>query len=113
MEAIKQGEEGYLLTVTENGYGKRTSLDEYKDQNRGGRGIKTYKITEKTGNIAGARIVNEDDDILLVNTDGTVIRLNVSEISVLSRSTQGVLLMRIEENSKIVGLAKVENNNDA
>lgn len=112
MEVIKKDEEGYLLIVTENGFGKRVSLEEYKPQNRGGRGIKTYKITEKTGNIAGARIVNEEDDILIINTDGTVIRLNVSEINVLSRYTQGVLLMRIDENSKIVGLAKVTNSND-
>ena len=112
MGVVENDGKGYLLAVTENGYGKRTELDEYRTQNRGGKGVRTYKLTEKTGNIAGARIVKDDDDILLVNTDGTVIRLNVSEISVMSRSTQGVTLMRIDEDSKIVGLAIVEKRDD-
>ncbi|HOJ11404.1 MAG TPA: DNA gyrase subunit A [Clostridiales bacterium] len=101
-------EDAYMLIVTENGYGKRTLLDEYRAQIRGGKGVITYKITEKTGNIAGMRIVNEDDDIMLINKDGTIIRINVSEISVLGRSTQGVTLMRIDEDSRVVGLARVE-----
>lgn len=112
MTTANQDEDGYLLTVTENGYGKKTILTEYRPQNRGGMGVKTYKITEKTGNIAGARIVNGDEDILLINTDGTVIRLSVSEISVLGRTTQGVTLMKIGEESKIVGLASVEKNDE-
>ena len=103
-----EDEEACLLIVTENGYGKRTKLDEYRPQYRGGKGVRTYKITKKTGNVAGARIVNQDDDILLINTDGTIIRIKVSEINVLGRATQGVTLMRIDQESKIVGLARVE-----
>jgi DNA gyrase subunit A len=97
-----------LLVVTENGFGKKTSLDEYRIQSRGGKGILTYKITEKTGNIAGIKVVTDKDDVMLITSDGTIIRLQVKEISRMGRSTQGVTLMRMEENVKVVGVARIE-----
>lgn len=96
-----------LLVVTENGFGKRTELDEYKVQSRGGKGILTYKVTEKTGTLIGAKLVDEEDDIMLINTDGNIIRMHVDEISVLSRVTQGVTLMRTSEDNKVVSIARI------
>ena len=90
----------------ENGFGKRTELDEYRVQTRGGKGVITYKITPKTGTIVGIRIVNEDDDVMLITDTGTIIRINVTEISVLGRSTQGVTLMRTNEG-KVVSIEKI------
>ncbi len=98
----------HLLAVTENGFGKRTSLNEYRVQSRGGKGVLTYRNTEKTGNIAGIRLVHDNDDIMLISTDGTVIRLNVSEINILGRVTQGVTLMKVNDGSKVVSIARVE-----
>lgn len=99
--------DSYLLAVTVNGFGKRTELEEYKVQTRGGKGILTYRITEKTGKIAGIRLVNENDDILLISSDGTIIRMAVSGISILGRATQGVTLMRTAEGSRVVSIARV------
>lgn len=96
-----------LLVVTENGFGKRTEMDEYKVQNRGGKGILTYKVTEKTGALIGAKLVDEQDDILLINLDGNIIRIQVSEISILSRVTQGVTLMRTGDDNKVVSIARI------
>jgi len=96
-----------LLVVTRNGFGKRTELEEYKTQTRGGKGILTYKVTEKTGAIAGAMMVSEDDDLILITTDGTIIRMHVDEISVLSRVTQGVTLMRTSEDNRVATLARL------
>lgn len=101
-----------LLVVTENGFGKRTELDEYKIQSRGGKGILTYKVTDKTGKVAGMKIVNESDDVMLISSDGTIIRMKVSEISVLGRATQGVKLMRRNDGSKVVGLARIIKEED-
>ncbi|NLX63893.1 MAG: DNA gyrase subunit A [Clostridiaceae bacterium] len=103
-----------LLVVTANGFGKRTDLDEYKVQNRGGKGVLTYRVTEKTGPLVGAMSVSEDDDLLLISTDGTIIRMPVSDISVLSRVTQGVTLMRTSEDNKVVSLTRIpaEENNE-
>ncbi len=97
-----------LLIVTEKGFGKRTSLESYRIQNRGGKGLSTYRITEKTGLIAGARSVTEDNEVLLINTDGTIIRMKVNEIRVIGRSTSGVRLMKMDEGSRIVGMARAE-----
>jgi len=102
----------YLLVVTENGFGKRTELEEYKVQTRGGKGILTYRVTDKTGRIAGMRLVNDDDDIMLISLDGTIIRLNVSEVSILGRATQGVTLMRMDENNSVVSVAKIVTEED-
>ncbi|NLC68557.1 MAG: DNA gyrase subunit A [Clostridiaceae bacterium] len=107
-ESLPSDEDAYLLTVTENGFGKRTPLNEYRPQSRGGIGILTYRITGKTGRLAGMRLVYEDDDVMLISTDGTIIRLNVSEISILSRATQGVTLMKVDDDSKVVSVARVE-----
>ena len=106
MESIIAGSKSTLLAITENGFGKRTELDEYRVQTRGGKGVITYKITPKTGDIVGIRIVEDTDDVMLITDTGTIIRLNVSEISVLGRSTQGVTLMRTNEG-KVVSIEKV------
>ena len=106
MESIISGSKSTLLAITENGFGKRTELDEYRVQTRGGKGVITYKITPKTGDIVGIRIVEESDDVMLITDTGTIIRLNVSEISILGRSTQGVTLMRTNEG-KVVSIEKV------
>jgi DNA gyrase subunit A len=105
-------DDGYLLIVTENGFGKRTPLDEYRTQYRGGKGVFTYKITEKTGKIAGMRLVNENDDVMLISADGTIIRLKVEDISIFGRVTQGVTLMKMEEGTKVVSLARVEEEDE-
>ena len=106
MESVIGGSKSTLLAITENGFGKRTELDEYRVQTRGGKGVITYKITPKTGDIVGIRIVEESDDVMLITDTGTIIRLNVSDISVLGRSTQGVTLMRTNEG-KVVSMEKV------
>nr|WP_278337219.1 DNA gyrase C-terminal beta-propeller domain-containing protein [Clostridium fallax] len=100
-------DEEQLLVVSENGFGKRTPVSEYKIQNRGGMGLITYKISEKTGNLAGAVICNEDDELMLINTSGVAIRMNVSDISTTSRATMGVTLMRTQEEEKVVAIAKI------
>lgn len=107
MEPIITGSNATLLAITENGFGKRTELDEYRVQNRGGRGVITYKITPKTGDIVGIKIVNGDEDVMLITDTGTIIRLNVVEISVLGRATQGVTLMRTNDG-KVVSIETIE-----
>jgi len=102
-------EDASLLVVTENGFGKRTELSEYRVQSRGGKGILTYKVTEKTGKIAGIKVVNEGDDIMLISDDGTLIRMCARDISVLGRATQGVTLMRMDEGNKVVSVARIIN----
>ncbi len=96
-----------LLTVTENGFGKRTDPDEYSTIKRGGKGVRTYKITEKTGKLAGMKMVNEEDDAIMITSDGTIIRMPVSDINMLSRITMGVTLMRTGEENKVVSLARI------
>lgn len=98
-----------LLVVTENGFGKRTELDEYKVQTRGGKGILTYRITEKTGKSIGMMLVSEEDDIILISSDGSIIRMKVNEISILGRATQGVTLMRMSEGINVVSMARMIN----
>ena len=106
MESILSNSKSTLLAITENGFGKRTELDEYRVQTRGGKGVITYKVTPKTGNIVGIRIVEEADDVMLITDTGTIIRLNVAGISVLGRSTQGVTLMRTNEG-RVVSIEKI------
>ncbi len=111
-----------LLTVTENGYGKKTDLSEYKIQNRGGHGIFTYKITEKTGKLAGVATVCDDDDMMFITSEGVIIRTHTAEISTFGRQTQGVRIMRLDDDVKLVSSAKTphedeeeileENNNE-
>ena len=104
MESVIAGGKATLLAITENGFGKRTELDEYRVQIRGGKGVITYKITPKTGKLVGVRIAVEDDDVMLVTDTGTIIRLKVKDISVLGRSTQGVTLMRTNDGGKVVSV---------
>ena len=106
MESIIGGSKSTLLAITENGFGKRTELDEYRVQTRGGKSVITYKITPKTGDLVGIRIVDETDDIMLITDTGTIIRMNVKDISILGRSTQGVTLMRTNEG-KVVSIEKI------
>ena len=104
MEPIIAGSKATLLAITENGFGKRTELDEYRVQTRGGKGVITYKTTPKTGKIVGIRIATDDEDVMLITNTGTVIRLKVKDISVLGRATQGVTLMRTKDNCKVVSI---------
>ena len=105
MESIlADNKKATLLAITENGFGKRTELDEYRVQNKGGKGVITYKITPKTGNIVGIRVTNEDDDAMLITNSGTIIRIKVKDVSILGRATQGVTLMRTSENEKVVSI---------
>ena len=115
----EKAEEGKtLLTVTVNGYGKRTELSEYLRtgpggekvaQSRGGKGLKNYNITPKTGNVAGCRVVGENDDVMLIENGGVIIRIPASSINIYKRDVQGVIVMRIEEGSQVVSLERVEN----
>ena len=104
MESIIRGGKATLLAITENGFGKRTELDEYRVQLRGGKGVVTYKITPKTGKIVGVRIANDDEDVMLITDTGTIIRIKVKDISVLGRATQGVTLMRTSDRGKVVSI---------
>ena len=106
MESIIQGSKATLLAITENGFGKRTELDEYRVQTRGGKGVITYKVTPKTGDLVGIRIATDDEDVMLITDTGTIIRLKVSDISVLGRSTQWVTLMRTNEG-KVVSIETI------
>ena len=104
MESVIRGGKATLLAITENGFGKRTELDEYRVQLRGGKGVVTYKITPKTGKIVGVRIANDEDDVMLITDKGTIIRIKVKDISILGRSTQGVTLMRTSDGGKVVSI---------
>ena len=105
MESIIEGNKNAtLLAITENGFGKRTELEEYRVQTRGGKGVITYKITPKTGNIVGIRVTTEDDDAMLITNSGTIIRIKVKDVSILGRATQGVTLMRTSEDEKVVSI---------
>ena len=105
MQMSSQGK--YLLIVSEKGMGKRTDLDEFTRQNRGGKGVKCYKITEKTGNVIGMKAVDEDNEIMIINTEGIIIRMKCSDISVYGRITSGVKLINLPENEKVASTAKV------
>jgi DNA gyrase subunit A len=116
--AERYDENKTLLTVTENGFGKRTELQEYLrtgpdgekiPQGRGGKGLKNYNITPKTGNVAGCRVVGESDDVMLIENGGVIIRIPASSINIYKRDVQGVIVMRIEEGNKVVSLERVEN----
>ena len=111
MQSIIAGGKATLLAITENGFGKRTELDEYRVQNRGGKGVITYKITAKTGKLIGVKIANEDEDVMLITDKGTIIRINVKDISVLGRSTQGVTLMRTTDGGKVVSIEVIDKEN--
>ena len=97
----------YLLIVSEKGMGKRTDISEFHLQNRGGKGVKCYKITDKTGEVVGAKSVNEDNELMIINTEGIIIRMECSGISILGRITSGVKLINLQENTKVASIAKV------
>ena len=97
----------YLLVVSENGMGKRTAMSEFTCQNRGGKGVKCYKITEKTGNVIGAKAVNEENEIMMITTEGIIIRITCAGISILGRITSGVKLINLDEGVTVASLAKV------
>ena len=97
-----------LLSITEKGYGKRTAVEEYSVHGRGGLGIKNYNVTEKTGSIADVKMVNPDEDILVITDDATIIRMAVDHISMLGRSTQGVRIMRLNEGSRVISIENTE-----
>ena len=101
-----------LLVVTENGFGKRTKLSEYKVQKRGGKGVLTYRVTERTGRLVGTKLVCEDDDVMLINSDSTIIRIKAKDISLLGRATQGVTLMRMDSDIHLVSVARITNEMD-
>ena len=101
-----------FLVVTEKGFGKKTNLDEYRIQTRGGKGILTYRLTEKTGKLAGIKVVTDKDDVMLISYGGTIIRIAVKDISRMGRTTQGVTLMRMEEDVILVGIARIEEEQD-
>ena len=112
MESIINGSKATLLAITENGFGKRTELDEYRVQLRGGRGVITYKVTPKTGELVGVKIADDTQDVMLITDTGTIIRMNVKEISILGRSTQGVTLMRTNDGGKVVSIEIVDNDDE-
>ena len=96
-----------ILVVSENGYGKRSSLDAYRITNRGGKGVKTISITEKTGKLVSLKNVNDNDDLMIINKSGIAIRMEVASLRVMGRATQGVKLINLKENDSIAAVAKV------
>lgn len=105
-------EDADVLSISENGFGKRTHESEYRSQNRGGRGIKTMNITEKTGELSALKVVTGEEDLIIINSEGVIIRIDTSEISRTGRNTQGVTLMRVEEDGHIVSVAKAKKEED-
>jgi DNA gyrase subunit A len=105
MEILTPGYD--VLTVAEGGFGKRTEMDEYRLQSRGGKGIITMKTTDKTGRVIGVQQVTEEDQLMLVTTNGKIIRLRIKDIRVIGRNTQGVRLIDLEEGERVVSLARL------
>ena len=105
MQLNTQGD--YLLVASENGMGKRTAMNEFVVQNRGGKGVKCYKITEKTGNVVGAKAVNEENEIMMITTEGIIIHLQCADISILGRITSGVKMINLTDGVTVASIAKV------
>ena len=109
-----------ILVVSEHGYGKRSSLDDYRETNRGGKGVKTINITEKTGNLVAIKDVTDEDDLMIMNRSGITIRMKVSDLRILGRTAQGVRLINLKETDSIAAVTQVpteeiseeSNNND-
>jgi DNA gyrase subunit A len=110
MEIVR--DDSTILTVTENGYGKRSTLEDYRSQGRGGKGIITIKITEKNGRVIGMAQVSGEDELILITSNGKVLRIRSKDISIQGRNTQGVRLFDIEERDKVVSFAKVAERED-
>jgi DNA gyrase subunit A len=104
--------EDELLVVSENGYGKRSSIEDYRITNRGGKGVKTISITEKTGNLVAIKNVTDSDDLMIINKSGIAIRMSVEDLRVMGRATQGVRLINIRDNDSIAAVAKVMKDED-
>ena len=111
MQLNTQGEA--LLIVSEYGMGKRTLMEEFTPQNRGGKGVKCYKINSKTGDIVGVKAVNDSHEIMIITTEGIIIRLNVSDISILGRVTSGVKLINMDQDITVASIAKVRESDNA
>jgi DNA gyrase subunit A len=105
-------ETGKVLVVSENGYGKRTPLSEYRQQTRGGKGIITYNLNSKTGNLIGAKVVEDTDDLMIINDQGVMIRIKVDEISVMGRITSGVKVMKVDDETQLVSMAKIKESDE-
>jgi DNA gyrase subunit A len=100
--------DGLILTATENGYGKRTAVDDFPLQGRGGQGVIAIQTSERNGRTVGAAQVRDDDEIMLISSNGTLVRTAVHDISIQGRNTQGVRLIRVESDQRLVGLARIE-----
>ena len=117
--AVRADEDGLLLSVTENGYGKKTPITEYLrggedagPQKRGGMGLKNYNVTDKTGPVTGIKLVTDSHDLLLISDDGTIIRMDTASISTLGRATQGVHLMRVSDGAKVISIALADKEDE-
>jgi DNA gyrase subunit A len=104
--------ESDILVVSENGYGKRSSLDAYRMTNRGGKGVKTISVTDKTGKLVSLKNVTDNDDLMIINKSGIAIRMEVSSLRVMGRATQGVKLINLKDNDAIAAVAKVVHDDD-
>jgi len=104
--------ESNILVVSENGYGKRSSLEDYRITNRGGKGVKTISITEKTGNLVSIKNVTDDDDLMIINRSGVAIRMAVADLRVMGRATQGVKLINLKGKDSIAAVAKVRHEEE-
>jgi DNA gyrase subunit A len=107
-----ESSESTILVVSENGYGKRTDVDDYRVTNRGGKGVKTINVTEKTGNLVSIKDVTDKDDLMIINKSGIVIRIAMSSLRVMGRATQGVRLITLKGNDAIASVTKVEHDED-
>ena len=101
--------EGAVLTTTANGYGKRTSMDDYPRHGRGGQGVISVQTTDRNGDVTGAELVQDDDEMMLITSSGTLVRTKVEEVSVMGRNTQGVRLIRLGDDEQLTGMARIAN----
>src|SRR5215203_3930075 len=108
MVCINDAVKETVLVVSEKGYGKRSDIDEYRITNRGGKGVKTINITDKTGNLIAIKVVTDNDDLMIMNKSSITIRMNVDELRVMGRATQGVRLIKLDDDDEIASVAKVE-----
>ena len=111
LSIVEEGKQ--VLAITQNGYGKRTDISEFRAQSRGGKGILAMRLTEKTGLMAAQLLVSEHEDVMLITDNGTIIRMPVDDISVIGRVSQGVRVMRVEDEGRIVGVTATERDEDA
>lgn len=100
--------DGLILTATENGYGKRTPVDDFPVQGRGGQGVIAIQTSDRNGKTVGALLVADEDEVMLISSNGTLVRTGVDDISIMGRNTQGVRLIRVEKGQRLVGLARIE-----